>query len=99
MSDAQTYVMLFSIWYFLYNFKNVKNTCVGVLLFVSLLHGCGGVIRLILSIKLGQYGPQFPDVAVWTAKGKDSQYFFYGEIENNLVVLVMSFYILSLNSV
>ena len=29
-----------AIWYHLYNFKNVKNTHGGVLLKVTLLHGC-----------------------------------------------------------
>ena len=53
---------------------------------------------LIISIKWGQFGPQFPDIAVWTAKGKDNQH-FCEEIEKNLAVPVMSHYILSYNSV
>ena len=33
------------------------------------------VQSLIISIKRGQFGPPFPDIAVWTAKGKDNQHF------------------------
>ena len=32
--------MFCAIWYHLYNLKNVKNTYGGVLLFVTILHGC-----------------------------------------------------------
>ena len=34
------YVMLCTIWYHLYNLKNVKNIHVGILLLVTLLLGC-----------------------------------------------------------
>ena len=42
ISFSDSGVMFCSIWYYLYNFKNMKNTHGGVLtlLKVALLHGC-----------------------------------------------------------